>query len=126
MPRRKHSAAANRMIAELDAELERVSQEHGKPLVWTVDEIEHRRQLVETIDRRTRIQAALDRCEPDDRKSLVAFSTEIRLLDQAVSRLLKLLDLSEPAPQTLTQVKARAAAHRRWEVQRERDAAGGE
>jgi hypothetical protein len=125
MPRRKHTSQARRMLADLDAELARVSRERGKPLVWTVQEIEHRSQLAETIDRRVMVSAELDRCEPGDRKSIVAYSTELRLLDQAVTRLLKLLDLSEPAPQTLTSIKSRRAAHRRWELQRERDAAAG-
>ncbi|MFZ0227814.1 MAG: hypothetical protein WAL41_12920 [Mycobacterium sp.] len=62
-----------------------------------------------------KIQAALDRCQPDGRKSIVAYSTEIRQLDLAVARMLKELDFTaEPVPMTLRQIRNQRAANTRW------------
>jgi hypothetical protein len=120
--RRKHSAAGLKLLRELDKELVRASERQGCTLVWSAQERECLAMLATTVDRRELVQAALDRCDPDDRKSLVAYSQEIRQLDSAVERLLKSLSTEAPVtPESLTTIKARRAAQARWD--RERNAA---
>jgi short-subunit dehydrogenase len=119
-----HSAAATNLLRDLDKELARSSEHHGYELVWSPQELEHLRMIAGTIDRREKVKAALRRADADDRKSLVAFSAEIRLLDAAVSRLLKCVSTDAPQGESLTTIKARRAVQARWDGERRRNGSG--
>ena len=117
---RKRTPEAQKVLDELDAELAKSGQRLGRPLSWTAAEREHRVMIAETIDRRAHLQHRYDNCDPTDARNLVRLSTELRLLDSTVSRLLKSVETDLPAPMSRRSAKAQRAARARWD----RDAAG--
>jgi hypothetical protein len=110
----QHTPEAQRLLDELDAELARSSECAGTTLTWTASEREHLAMIADTVDRRVHLQRRHDVCDPTDAKNLVRLSTEIRLCDGLVSRLLKEVHTDTPQPESLRTIKARRAAMRRW------------
>jgi transposase len=119
----KRSAAAIKLLDELDDELASSAKRQGRELEWTAAEREHLAMIAETVDRREMLKAMFARWDTDDRKSIIQLSQEIRLCDAAVSRLLKSVNTDEPPPMSLTSIKARKAALARWDKVRN-DATG--
>jgi hypothetical protein len=104
----------------LDRELAESAKRQRCRLAWTAFEREHLAMIADTVDRRVHLQRRYDVCDPTDAKTLVRLSTEIRLCDGLVSRLLKEVHTDTPQPESLRTIKARRAAMRRWHP----DAAG--
>lgn len=110
------------LLDALDAELARSGERSGTTLTWTAAEREHLDMIAECIDRKVHLQGRYDNCDPTDHKNLVRLSTEMRLLDTTVSRLLKNVstDESVAAPMSQRSRRAQHAALARWA----RDATG--
>lgn len=104
---------SERVRRELDAELAAASKRAGQRLEWSAQDS----ALLDLIDanlRRTEdLRAAYEAA--DEVKLKVKLSTELRLLEQAVARLLKQVRTDVPAAPSLTSVKASRAANARWE-----------
>lgn len=106
------SAAARKVLRELDAELASASKRAGKSLVWTAADRELLTLIASNIDRRADLAALYAAAE--DAKAKVKLSAELRLLEGALSRLLKMLQTDIPAPENQVTLKARHAAMKRW------------
>ena len=117
----KRTSAAQRVLADLDAELAAAGKARGEKLSWTAAERELREMLADTIDRRTRVSGIYDKAS--DAKVLVKLSNELRQLNTAVMRLLAAIRTDVPAPESLTSIKARRAVAVRWQNERERNRA---
>ena len=103
------------MLTELDEERAASSARRGQALVWTAADREILSLIAANIDRKGQLSRDYDRVE--DMKVRVKLSAELRLLEQALARLLRSID-SEPAAPTLTTIKARRAANARWAKER--------
>ena len=112
----KRSVEAQRLLDALDAELAQSGERTGTTLGWSAAEREHLDMIAECIDRKVHLQGRYDNCDPTDSKSLVRLSTEMRLLDTTVSRLLKSVSTEEsvPAPMSQRSRRAQHAAMARW------------
>lgn len=104
------------MLRELDYELAASSRRCGKSLVWTAADREMLSLIAANIDRKCQLSHEYDRAE--DVKVRVKLSAELRLLEQALARLLRMIDTSELAAPSLTTIKARRAANARWAKER--------
>lgn len=107
------SPAAVELLNGLDAELASAGEATGEVLVWSAAEIEARRLLADTVDRRADL--ALRYTRQRETKVRVKLSAELRMLDRAIMLLLKEIRTDVPAPESLTTIKARRAAHVRWD-----------
>jgi len=112
----RRSAEARRVLADLDTELVASSARCGQTLVWTAADREVLRLIATNIDRKCALQRAYDKAK--DVKTRVMLSAELRLLEQALARLLRSIDTSEPAAPSLTTIKARRAVRARWDRER--------
>ncbi|MEO3757062.1 hypothetical protein ABGB19_02065 [Mycobacterium sp. B14F4] len=110
----KHTPEAQQLLDELDAELARSSERAGTTLSWSAAEREHLSMVAECIDRRVHLRGRYEHCDPTDHKNLCRLSTEIRLLDSTVSRLLKNVETELPQPMSQRSAKAQRAALARW------------
>jgi len=113
---------AQNLLDALDAELAGSSERVGTSLSWTAAERKHLEMIASTVDRRVHLQRRYENTDPTDAKNLVRLSTELRLLDTTVSRLLRSVETDLPAPVSQRSAKARRAALARWA--RDRDATG--
>ena len=112
----KHTSAAVKVLADLDAELASSGEALGERLSWTTAELEMREMLAMTIDRRTGLTAMYARAKGVDPK--VKLSTEIRQCNTEVRRLLKEIRTDVAQPESLTTIKNRRAANIRWARER--------
>lgn len=112
----KRSREAERLLAQLDSELAKSSEAAGVTLSWTPAEREHLDMIAATIDRRVHLQGRYDNTDPLDAKNLCRYSTEIRLCDGLVSRLLQKVSTEDPTPKPMSQRSRHAqhAALSRW------------
>lgn len=115
-----HCTAARKLRRELNAELASVAQQTGQTLVWSTAEAVLIERAMSTVDRIADLQRDYDEAETP--KQRLAISTEIRLCDGALARLLKAVRVEAPKQESLTTIRARHAANARWEG--ERNAAG--
>ena len=118
----RHSAAAKRLLSALDNEPAETGLHRGQQLSWTTKESEMREILAKTVDRRARVEKLC--AAATDGKLIVKLSTELRQLDNTVTKLLKEIRTDVPEPESLTTIKARRAVNTRWQRERERDATG--
>jgi hypothetical protein len=61
------------------------------------------------------VAGAYQACDRDDAKNLVRLSTEWRLLDAAVARLLKHVETDAPQPMSQRSAKGQQVARARWD-----------
>lgn len=113
------------MLAALDDQLAAVAAAttdapRRKKLTWSADEVALREVIAETIDRKVDLRKRYE--ATDDVHAAVKLSSELRLLDATLARVLKQLKPAMPAaPTPRRSQKASQAAKTRWE----RDAAMG-
>ncbi|UXA19820.1 hypothetical protein [Mycobacterium sp. SMC-4] len=112
----KRSREAEQLLAELDSELSKSAEAAGVRLSWTPAERQHLDMIAATVDRRVHLQGRYDNTDPTDAKNLCRLSTEIRLCDGLVARLLKQISTDDPTPKPVSQRSRRAqhAALSRW------------
>lgn len=106
----RRSREAETLLAELDSELSHSSAASGVPLSWTPAERRHLDMIADTIDRRVHLQGRYDNTDPTDTKNLCRLSTEIRLCDALVSRLLAKVTTEVAAPMSQRSRRAQHAA----------------
>jgi hypothetical protein len=113
----KRTLEAEMLLSQLDSELSASGERSGMSLTWSASDREHLVMIADTVDRRVWLRGRLDNMDPTDTKNVVRLSTEIRLCDALVSRLLKCVSTDSPAaPGIESQAtrRARHAARKRW------------
>ncbi|ORB68792.1 hypothetical protein [Mycolicibacterium tusciae] len=111
------SAAARKVLRDLDKELAAASARQGRSLVWSAQERAILAQISSILDRKAEFLELYEAAE--DTKTKLKISAEVRLLEQAAARLLRGFNTDIPPAPTVRTVMARRAAAVRWD----RDAA---
>jgi hypothetical protein len=107
------SPEAQRVLAGLDKELAEASARQGQTLVWSAQESAVLAQVASILDRKAdllemyRVARAV--------KTKLKLSSELRLMESAVARLLREVRTDVGQPEGLRTVKARRAARARWD-----------
>ena len=114
------SAEARKVLRELDKELSAACARQGVNLVWSAAEASILAQIASVLDRKTGFLAAYE--DASDVKTRLKISAEVRLLEGLAGRLVQLVKTDMAVSESTTTMKARRAANRRWE--RDRNAAG--
>lgn len=120
----QHSAPARALLDALDAEMAENGRRRGITLSWSAADVELRDQLADLKDKEVRLQEMWHAAT--DPKIAVKLSNELRQCKTAIQRILGTLKLDVPRPKSHTSVRASNAANRRWDIERERNAAIGE
>jgi hypothetical protein len=108
----KRTAEGQRLIDELDAELAASAAQAGRTLSWSAAERAIIAMAADATDRRQDLAAAYE--SAGDVKDRIKIGRELRLMENAVARLLAKISTAAPAPETLRSIKARRAANARW------------
>lgn len=115
-----HCSAALKLRRELNAELASVVQQTGQNLVWSTAEVALIERAMATVDRLVDLQCDYNAAETP--KLRIQLSTELRLCDAQLARLLKAVKVEAPKLESTTTVKARRAANFRWDRDRNGEA----
>ncbi|MBZ4558583.1 hypothetical protein GBO17_14225 [Mycobacterium avium subsp. hominissuis] len=104
------------LLAALDTELAENSEDRGltgdDALAWSAAERVVLDMVADAVDRKVDLFACY--LASDDDKVKVKLSTEVRLLENSIAKLLKSVSTDLPEPQSKTSRKASAAARSRW------------
>src|SRR5437764_28336 len=107
------SPEARRVLRELDKELDAAGSRQRRKLVWSAAEHAVLGQISSILDRKADFLAVYEAVE--EVKVRLKISAEVRLLEQAVARLVQQVKTDLAPADSRTTVKARRAANRRWE-----------
>jgi hypothetical protein len=110
------SAAARKVLRELHQELESASKRANKKLEFSAAERAVLELISANLDRISDLKAAY--AEAEEPKLRIKLSTEMRLLETNVARLLKQVKTDLPAPESTVTLAARRAANTRWDKAR--------
>ncbi len=108
---------AQRVLDGLAEELAAAAKALGAELQWTSAEVEILDMIAAHVDRRTDLAKRYEAAKDD--RLRISLSTELRLTEQSLSRLLKTLEAGIPTsedakPLSATTIKAQHAARTRW------------
>jgi hypothetical protein len=107
------SAEARKLVADLQRELEKAGARQGHKLVFSAAENACIQQVCSLVDRKTELWGMYEQARSV--KSKLKLSQELRLVEQAVARLLRDIKTDvAPAPSLRSQ-KATRAARARWD-----------
>ncbi len=125
------SVEAQRVRDALDEELATAAKALGAELVWSAAEVEILDMVESHIDRRTDLAKRYKSAAVKDARLKIALSTELRLTEQSLSRLLKQIEMGIPTgedtkPLSATTIKAQHAARTRWKRIRMAEQATGQ
>jgi hypothetical protein len=107
-----HSSETRKVLRELGKELDRASRVSGEKLLWTASDQLVLNQISSILDREAQLFSLYESAEEVDVR--IRLSAELRLLEQAAARLVKLVRTDLPGPESLRTIKARRAANMRW------------
>jgi len=107
------SSEARRILRDLDKQLAASSERSGRTLAWNAQERAILAQISSILDRKAEFLDLYEAAE--DVKAKLKLSAEIRLLEQAAARLIRGIETDIPEPTSLRTIKARRAAHARWD-----------
>jgi hypothetical protein len=114
-----NSPEARRVRRQLDQQLADAGAAAGMTLVWSAQEREVLDLISSQLNRKHDLQR--DYTDAPDVKTRVHISSELRLLESSVERLLRRVKTDVPAgPESIATVRARAAVTKRWDAARER------
>jgi hypothetical protein len=108
------SSEARRILRDLDKQLAASSERSGRTLAWNAQERAILAQISSILDRKAEEFLDLYKAA-EDVKAKLKLSAEIRLLEQATARLIRGIETDIPEPTSLRTIKARRAAHARWD-----------
>jgi len=117
-----HTREALDYLQAMDDELAANAEASGVTLAFSAAERETLHNVAHLIDRKVELRNVYRECE--DTRTKIALSTEIRLIESAITRLTGTIDMCAPEAEeqgealTPVQVKARAAANSRWHRER--------
>lgn len=106
-------AEARRVRRELDQQLADAGRAAGMTLTWSAQE----REILDLIRAQLNRKHDLgqDYADAEDAKTRVQVSSELRLLEASIERLLRRVKTEVPAaPESIATIRARAAADARW------------
>lgn len=108
------SPEARKVLRELNKELASAGTRSGQSLVWSASEAAILGQIATILDRKHDFLAAY--AAAGEIEVQLKISAELRLLEQAAARLVRLVktDLAA-APESSATIKARRAARVRWD-----------
>lgn len=106
------SAESRKLVAELDLYLAAASRRHGRRVEFTPPEAATVAIICDEIDRKVGLKRLYGKAETV--KERLKISTEIRLLEASVNRMLRQLKVDMPAAPSARTMKARHAANVRW------------
>jgi hypothetical protein len=107
-----HSAEARKLRRELDKQLGAAARQAGRPLRWSPSELQVLDLITDAIDRKLDLQK--DYTAAEDSKTRVQISTEVRLLEAHIERMLRRVKVEIPQPVSRRSQKAAEAARIRW------------
>jgi hypothetical protein len=111
-----HSAEAMALLKALETEMAENSEDRGliddDALSWSASEQVIVEMVADAVDRKVDLHARY--LASDEDKIRVKLSTEIRLLEANIAKLLKAVSTDLPTPQSKTSQKAQRAANTRW------------
>ena len=107
------SPEARKVLRELNKELASASASKGATLVWSAAEATILAQISSLLDRKAEFSGLYG--DAADTKTKLKISAELRLLEQAVARLVRLVKTDLAQQESMTTVKARRAARVRWD-----------
>jgi hypothetical protein len=118
------SIEGQQLLAALDAELADASRQSGRDLQWSAAESQILFMLGEAVDRKVELSALYRKggIRPAEK---VRLATEIRLSEQAISRLLRQVSTEVAVPMSITSQNASKASRARWDRVRMQQAARG-
>ncbi|MGO9383447.1 MAG: hypothetical protein ACLP4W_15515 [Mycobacterium sp.] len=124
------SVEAQRVLDSLDDELAAAGKAIGSELVWSAAEVEILDMIAAHVDRRADLAKRYASAAVKDARLKIALSTELRLLEQSLTRLLKTIEAGIPTsedakPLSVTSRKAQHAARTRWKRVRMAEGQGG-
>jgi GAF domain-containing protein len=124
------SVEAQRVLDSLDEELVAAGEVLGAQLVWSAADVEVLGMIAAHIDRRADLARRYKATAAKDARLKIALSTELRLTEQSLSRLLKTIEMGIPTgedskPLSATTIKAQHAARSRWKKVRLSEQKGG-
>ncbi len=113
------SPEAQRVLDALDDELDAASETLGAELVWFAADVEVLDLIAAHVDRRADLEKRYKATPAKDARLKIALSTELRLTEQGLSRLLKTIEMGIPTgedskPLSAKTIKAQHAARTRW------------
>jgi hypothetical protein len=106
------SVEARKLLAELDSYLAAVSRRHGRKVEFTPPEVAVVVMICDEIDRKAGLKRIYSKA--DTVKEKLKISTEIRLLEASISRMLRQLKVDMPTAPSARTRKAQHAANVRW------------
>lgn len=108
---------ARRVRRQLDQQLLDAGRAAGMTLQWSAQEAEILDLIRDQINRKTDLQRDYSRAESVTAR--VHASSEIRLLENSIERLLRRIKTDVPAgPESIATIRARTAATKRWDAAR--------
>jgi hypothetical protein len=107
-----HTSEAVAVLAELDADLAANAEESGESVDWSAADWVVREAIASAIDRKVWLSEAYSAAA--DVMLRLKLSTELRLTEQAIARLLRQIKTELPEPMSRTSQKAQRAANMRW------------
>lgn len=110
----KRTPQAAKLAADLDNELAAAGMARGVELVWSPQERATIDLACRQLDRIVELQAAYDAAD-DEPKLRIKLSTEMRLLETSLGRLLRQIKTEVAGPESATTIKARRAVNTRWD-----------
>jgi len=113
------SPEAQRVLDGLNGELADASKVVGAQLVWSAADVQILDMIEAHVDRRTDLAKRYKATKATEARLRIALSTELRLTEQSLSRLLKTIEHGIPTsedqkPLSATTIKAQHAARTRW------------
>lgn len=106
------STEARKLLAELDGYLAAASRRHGRQVSFTPPEAANVVMICDEIDRKAGLKRLYGKA--DSVKEKLKISTEIRLLEASISRMLRQVKVDMPAQPSAKSTKAQHAANTRW------------
>jgi hypothetical protein len=108
----RRSKAALQFRRDLDKELADSSKEAGVELTWSATERFIIEQIMDCLDKKAVLEG--DWQKAADAEARVKISTEVRLLQGHIERLLRKVDTDPPVAKSKVSHKASYAANVRW------------
>lgn len=124
------SHEAQKVLDGLDEELAAASKVVGDQLVWSAADVQILEMIEAHVDRRTDLAKRYKATKATETRLRIALSTELRLTEQSLARLLKQIEMGIPTgedqkPLSATTIKAQHAARTRWKRIKMAEGRGG-
>ena len=114
----KRSPEAQKLLDDLDKELQVNGINAGRKLSWSAAESQLLAMIADAVDRRVDLKVQYRLAAAEEPKLAVKISGELRMLEALAARLLRQISTEAPKAETMRSVKARRAVMTRWDHER--------